>query len=222
MKTIEELIRLRSSCRAFLPQAVDRTQVTAILNAARWSPSGVNMQPWQVAVVTGDALDRLSAAMVAASEAGQRPNPDYDYYPQEWFEPYKERRRATGIGLYQALGIGRDDEGARREAWHNNYRFFGAPVGLLLFVDRRLGQGSWVDMGIFMQSLMLAATEQGLATCPQASLADYPDIVRSQLQIDSNLALLGGIALGHADPDAAANRFHPQRETVESFTRWYD
>jgi nitroreductase len=211
----------RNSTRAFLDRPVSDEQIRAILDAARWAPSGVNTQPWQVAVVRGAGKQKLADALIAARAAGTA-NPDYRYYPEQWFDPFKERRKQCGLALYQALEIRREDTDKQRAAWDNNYRFFGAPVGLLLFLDRRLGQGSWIDMGMFMQSIMLAAQEQGLATCPQASLADYPDVVRGQLGIEDKLALLGGIALGYADPDAAVNKYRTEREPVESFTRWYE
>ncbi|GAB4296114.1 MAG: nitroreductase [Thiohalomonadaceae bacterium] len=211
----------RSSIRAFLDQPVSEEQIRAILDAARWTPSGVNSQPWQVAVVRGETKQKLSDALIAAREAGAA-NPDYQYYPSEWIEPFKERRKRCGLAMYQALGIRREDTDKQKAAWNNNYRFFGAPVGLLLFLDRRLGQGAWIDMGMFMQSIMLAAQEQGLATCPQASLGEYPDVVRGVLGIDNHLALLGGIALGYADTEAAVNRYRTEREPVDAFTRWYE
>lgn len=211
----------RSSTRAFLDQPVSDEQIRAILDAARWSPSGVNIQPWQVAVVRGTTKQKLADALIAARAAGPA-NPDYQYYPAQWFDPFKERRKHCGLALYQALEIRREDTDKQKEAWNNNYRFFGAPAGLLLFLDRRLGQGAWIDMGMFMQSIMLAAQEQGLATCPQASLGEYPDVVRDLLGIDENMALLGGIALGYADPDAAVNRYRTEREPVDAFTRWYE
>lgn len=219
MDVITALTR-RSSTRAFLDRPVSDEQVRALLDAARWAPSGVNIQPWQVAVVRGATKQRLAEALIAARAAGA-PRPDYQYYPGEWFDPFKERRKRSGLALYQALEIRREDSDKQKEAWNNNYRFFGAPVGLLLFLDRRLGQGAWIDMGMFMQSIMLAAQSHGLATCPQASLGEYPDVVRNLLGIDDHLALLGGIALGHPDPDAAVNRYRTEREPVESFTRWY-
>jgi Nitroreductase len=211
----------RSSIRAFLDKPVSDEQVRTILDAARWAPSGVNIQPWQVAVVRGETKQKLADALIAAREAGAS-NPDYQYYPAQWFDPFKERRKRCGLAMYQALEIRREDTDRQKAAWNNNYRFFDAPVGLLLFLDRRLGQGAWIDMGMFMQSIMLAAQEQGLATCPQASLGEYPDVVRGLLGIDPELALLGGIALGYADPDAAVNRYRTEREPVDSFTRWYE
>lgn len=214
-------MKARKSTRAFLEREVEEKKVRLILDAARWAPSGVNTQPWQVAVVRGASKQRLSEALLAARESGKQ-DPDYQYYPQEWFEPYKSRRKATGLALYGALGIGREDSQARTESWNNNYRFFGAPVGLLVFLDRRLGQGSWVDIGMFLQNLMLAAESEGLATCPQASLAEYPNTVRHLLGIEEHMALVCGLSLGYADSAAAVNSYRTPREPVEAFTTWHD
>lgn len=217
-----DAMKKRQSTRAFLDREVPRETIHAILDAARWAPSGVNMQPWKVAVVQGRTKQRLGEAIIAAREAGEEENPDYRYYPEEWFEPYKGRRRETGMALYGALGIGRDDQRKRLDAWYNNYRFFGAPVGLLVFLDRRLGQGSWIDIGIFIQNILLAAEDAGLATCPQASLGEFPDIAREILGIEQQWALACGISLGYPDPDAAVNGYRTPREPVEHFTHWYE
>ncbi len=216
------IIRDRRSVRAFLDRPVPRETVERILEAARWAPSGVNTQPWEVCVVQGETRERISAAMLAARAAEQPPRPDYHYYPEEWVEPWLGRRRACGLALYGALGIGRRDKARRLEAWNANYRFFGAPVGLFFFMDRRLQQGSWLDMGMFIENVMLAARALGLGTCPQASLAEYPDIVRRELGIADDRLLLCGMALGHPDPEAAVNRYRTEREPVASFSRWYD
>lgn len=215
-------MQARKSTRAFLERDVEVEKIHAILDAARWAPSGVNMQPWRVAVVRGESKRRISEAIITAREAGQTESPDYQYYPTEWFEPYKSRRKATGLALYGALNIARDDKQRRLESWYDNYRFFGAPVGLLVFLDRRLSQGSWIDIGMFLQNLMLAAEAQGLATCPQASLAEYPGIVREILDIDEQMALACGLSLGYPDPQAAVNSYRIPREPVEAFTTWYD
>lgn len=218
---ILEAIEGRCSTRAFLDRDVSDETLRAILETARWSPSGGNMQPWRVAVVKGETKQQITDAIIAAREAKQPDNPDYNYYPQEWEEPYKGRRKACGLALYQALDIGRRDVERMTDAWYNNYRFFGAPVGMLFFVESQLAQGSWVDMGIFIQTIMLSARAHGIETCPQASMADYPDIVRDILKIDDNWSLLGGLSLGYGDPDAAANSYRTEREEVDSFTDWY-
>ena len=217
-----EAMRGRKSMRAYLDQPVTRATIESIFDAARWAPSGVNCQPWQVAVVTGTTKTRISEALLAARKARQPENPDYAYYPKDWQEPYKSRRKATGLALYQALNIGKDDAFARLKAWNGNYHFFGAPAGLLFFVDRALSQGAWVDMGMFIENVMLAARAHGLETCPQASLAEYPDIVRGILAIPATRALVCGMALGYADAGAPVNSYRTEREPVSAFTTWHD
>lgn len=221
METLDA-IRQRASTRAFLDKPVDRGLIETLLEAARWAPSGVNTQPWQVAVVTGQPKEKLSQALAAARAAGTPDHPDYAYYPAVWPEPYKSRRKACGLALYQSQGITLEDTQGRMTAWLNNYHFFGAPVGLLFFVDKSLATGSWVDMGLFIQNVMLAAVDRGLATCPQAAIAEYPDIVREILKVPADRALICGMSLGYADTDAPVNHYRTAREPVSAFTSWYD
>lgn len=217
-----DAMRGRRSTRAFLERPVARATIESILDAARWAPSGVNSQPWQVVVVQGRMKDRIGQALLAARQNGEPECPDYAYYPKEWVEPYKSRRKATGMALYAALEIRKDDSDARLRAWNNNYRFFGAPAGLLFFVDRALAQGAWVDMGMFIQNVMLAARAHGLETCPQASLAEYPDRVRGLLGMAGDRALICGMALGYADAAHPVNRYRTEREPVGAFTAWHE
>lgn len=219
---LAEAIRQRHSVRAYLERPVARATVQEVLNLARWAPSGVNMQPWQVAVVEGGSKQRISNAILAEQAAGNPPRMDYDYYPAEWFGAYRDRRKACGLALYEALGIDRGETEKQIAARNRNYLFFDAPVGLFFFLDRRLGQGAWIDMGLFLQNVMLAATAAGLATCPEASLAEYPDIVRCQLDVDENAIVVCGMALGYPDPDAPVNQYRTEREPVEGFVRWFD
>lgn len=212
----------RKSTRAFLDREVKQEQISRILDAARWAPSGANMQPWRVAVVRGTTKQQITEAIMSARGAGQQESPDYQYYPSEWFDPYKSRRIAAGTALYSALAIRRDDRQARTNAWNDNYRFFGAPISLLVFLDRRLGQGSWMDIGMFLQNIMLAAENEGLATCPQAALAEYPETVRRILGIEEHLALACGISLGYPDTTAAVNSYRTPREPVATFTSRFD
>lgn len=212
----------RASTRAFLDSPVDRDTVLAILDTARWAPSGVNTQPWQVEVVSGESRQRISEAILAQRDAGVAARPDYAYYPEQWREPYKARRKACGLALYGALQIGREERDKMVAAQNRNYRFFDAPVGLFFFMDRDMGQGSWIDMGMFIQSVMLAARAHGLESCPQASLAEYPDVVREQLGVGADKLLLCGLSLGHADTRAAVNRYRTERLAVDDFTRWHE
>ncbi|OOZ38855.1 nitroreductase [Solemya pervernicosa gill symbiont] len=217
-----DAIKQRSSTRAYLDQPVGRELITTLLDTARYAPSGVNIQPWQVAVVTGKTKRLLGERIIAARDSGATENPDYAYYPSEWREPYKQRRKATGLALYSALKISREDRDKQREAWYRNYRFFDAPVGLVYFIDSDLSQGAWIDMGLFLQSVMVAAQSLGLATCPQAALAEYPDIVRETLGYSSDKQVVCGMALGYADPDHPVNSYRTEREPVESFTQWFE
>lgn len=217
-----DAITSRWSCRAYLDQTVSKEHIRQILDTARWAPSGTNIQPWQVAVVTGETKQRITDALIQARDDRQAENPDYIYYPTEWREPYKSRRKHTGLALYGALGIKKADPDSAKKAWNNNYRFFGAPVGLLFFIDNDLNKGSWLDMGMFLQNIMLTATGLGLATCPQFSLAEYPDKVRRILGLPDNQLLMAGMSLGYADKGHPVNNYRLEREAVDNFTRWYD
>lgn len=220
--TVQDAIHQRHSTRAFLDKPVARETIEAILETARWAPSGVNTQPWQVCVLQGETKQRLGQAIIDARDSGQEANPDYQYYPREWVSPYKDRRKACGLALYQALAIGREDRDKQKAAWYRNYRFFDAPVGLLFLIDAQLEKGSWLDMGMFIQNVMIAAKGFGLDTCPQASLAEYPELVRQQLDLPVDLQVICGMALGYADPDHPINQYRLERLEVDEFTRWYD
>ena len=219
---ISTAIQQRRACRAFLDTPVNDAVIRQILDTARWAPSGVNTQPWKVAVVRGQRKQAITAALIAAKDSQQAAKPDYQYYPSKWDEPYKARRKDCGLSLYGALQISREDTEKQKQAWYNNYRFFGAPVGLFIFIDAELAQGSWLDLGMFIQNIMLAALDHGLSTCPQASLADYPDIIRQQLNWNETDKLACGISLGHADKEHPVNRYRLKREEVDTFTYWYD
>lgn len=220
MDVVDALV-LRKSVRAFTDQKVSKEQVTQLLNVARYAPSGVNTQPWSVAVLMGKAKQRVEKRMIAAAESGEKASTDYQYYPGEWREPYGSRRRECGLLMYSTLGIKREDTERQKEQWFANYRAFDAPVMLLFFIDRFLTEGSYMDCGMFLQSVMLAAMGQGLATCPQASLAEYPHIIRDELGYDESSVLLCGIALGYEDKSAIVNSYRTSREEVDSFTRFF-
>ncbi len=219
---ITEAIRDRISTRAYLDKPVSKETIVKILDTSRWSPSGTNTQPWKVAVVQGASKQAVTDALLEAQKNGIKPNPDYDYYPSEWFEPFKSRRFECGMVLYEALGIGREDKAKRIEAGLNNYHFFGAPVSLFFFMDKNMGKGSWVDMGMFLQSVMLTAREYGLGSCPQASTIDYPDQVRNIVDISDQYALICGLSLGYPDLDHVVNQYRTSRESVDSFTTWFE
>lgn len=214
-----EAIKGRHSTRAFLDKTVSFSLVEQILEAARFAPSGVNTQPWKVVVIGGTYIKKIGDAIVAARDSGLPEDPDYHYYPTEWHEPYKSRRKVCGLALYSSINISIEEKDKRKVAWYRNYYFFGAPVGLLFFVDRSLEKGSWVDMGMFIQNVMLAARGLGLETCPQASLAEYPNIVREIVCVSKDEALICGMALGFEDQKHPINHYRTDREPVASFTK---
>jgi nitroreductase len=213
----------RRSMRAFLPTAVPRETITDILDAARFSASGVNTQPWHVHVLTGKVKADLSKAILAAHDLPLHEEVDepYDYYPARWTSPYVERRRKVGWDLYGLLDIEKSDR-QRMHAQHGrNYCFFDAPVGLMFTVDRAMGSGSLLDYGMFLQSIMIAAKARGLDTCPQAAFNAYHKIISRQLRIDENQMLVCGMSLGFADPGQRENTLATDREPVESFTTFH-
>jgi nitroreductase len=215
-------IRRRGSTRAFLDRPVAPDRVRAVLDAARFAPSGSNIQPWQVHVVSGIVRDEICAAVRAAALQSPAGHPwPYQYYPATWREPYLARRRACGWGLYSLLGIKRGDREAGLAQELRNYEFFGAPVGLFFFIDDDLGPGSWLDYGMFLEAIMVAATAEGLATCPQAAWAPFHEIIRTRLAVPQSQMLICGMALGYAAPDAPVNRYRPARLAVEEFTTWH-
>lgn len=222
---VDAAITSRRSIRAFLPTPVPRETVEEILAVAARAPSGTNTQPWKVTVLTGDAKARLSAAIRSAyDDPAQRAAhaEEYAYYPTEWVSPYIDRRRKVGWDLYGLLDIAKTDK-ARMHAQHGrNYDFFDAPVGLIFTIDRVMQQGSWLDYGMFLQSLMVAARARGLDTCPQAAFTQWHRIIAGQLGLPEGEMVVCGMSLGHADPDAVENTLVTEREPVAGFTRFVE
>jgi nitroreductase len=218
---VSDALKARKSVRAFTDQDVSEEQVRQILDVARCAPSGVNTQPWEVAVLKGDAKVSLQTKIEAAFRDGEKSSQEYNYYPPEWKTPFAERRKECGLLMFSALDIKREDKDKRQNQWAANYRSFDAPVMMLFFMDSIMDKGSYMDYGMFLQSIMLAAVEQGLATCPQASLGEYPAIVKSELGIDDSKTLLCGLALGYEDTSHAVNSYRTPRVEVDSFTQFY-
>ncbi len=219
--SVDDAITSRQSARRFLDKPVTREQIAHLLDVARFAPSGTNTQPWKVYVVVGAAKQALSDEILADYWAnGESPDREYDYYPTEWFEPYLGRRRTCGWGLYGALGITREMKAEMNAQRARNYLFFDAPVGMIFGIDRRLNVGSWMDLGMFLQNIMIAARGHGMHTCAQASFANYPNIVRKHLNVPDEEIVVCGMALGYRDPDAAENVWRTERDPVESFTSW--
>jgi len=216
-----EALEQRKSTRAFVDKDVEPDKIAQILDAARHAPSGVNTQPWQVAVVTGKAKIKLQKMLEDRLRAGNKAQADYLYYPTEWKEPYKSRRKECGLLMYKTLEISREDKQRQTDQWAANFRAFDAPVMLLFFMQGEMQAGSYLDYGMFLQSIMLAAVEQGLATCPQASLADYPEIIKAELGYPVDTVLLCGMALGYEDKQEKINSYRTSRVDVDSFTQYF-
>lgn len=216
-----DALKKRKSTRAFLDKAVSEEKIFKILDAARHAPSGTNTQPWQVAVVSGEQKRRLQQLMENAFRNQGKGEMDYQYYPLDWQEPYKGRRKACGLQLYSTLRITRADKDKQIEQWAANYRAFDAPVMLFFFLDKVMEKGSFVDYGMFLQSIMLAAVEEGLATCPQAALGEYPKIVKQALGYPEDCVLICGMALGYEDTEALVNSYRTPREEVSTFTKFF-
>jgi nitroreductase len=219
---VSEALNTRKSTRAFLPKPVDKAIIDRILSAARHAPSGTNTQPWQVAVVTGDTKQQLCQELETAFRNQVDRKMDYHYYPEDWVDPYKSRRKACGLQMYSTLKITREDKQRQLDQWAANYRAFDAPVMLLFFMDGIMQTGSFLDYGLFLQSVMLMAVEEGLATCPQAALGEYPAIVKAKLGYPDDSILMCGMALGYEDKEALVNSYRTPREEVETFTRYFD
>ena len=222
---VDQAITSRRSIRAYLPTPVPRETIEEILAVASRAPSGTNTQPWKVHVLTGAARQRLSARICAAhDDPAQRSQhtEEYAYYPTEWRSPYVDRRRKVGWDLYSLLGIAKTDK-ARMHAQHaRNYSFFDAPVGLIFTIDRVMQQGSWLDYGMFLQSIMVAARARGLDTCPQAAFTQFHRLISEELQLPAEEMVVCGMALGHADPKAIENTLVTEREPVAGFARFLE
>lgn len=219
--SVEHALLTRRSVRAFLPKDVPGDLVKRILELAKRSPSGGNVQPWKVHVVRGSTKSALEADLTRIAQDVASQDPEYNYYPLKWREPYSSRRREIGEALYGALGIGRRDVRARRHQHLKNFSFFGAPVGIFFCTDRQLSCGSWIDMGMFMQSIMLSARSLGLDTCPQAAFTSYHQVVRNHLNLPEEEILLCGMALGYEDKSASANQVRSTRVPLEQFATFH-
>ena len=215
---VDEAIVSRRSVRAFLPTPVPDETVKDILRVASRAPSGTNMQPWKVYVVTGERKAALSRAIL---DSGIRPEKiewdEYRYYPDQFFEPYLTRRRTVGFALYSLLGIGRREVERMRAQHDRNFTFFDAPVGMIFTIDRRLNIGSWLDYGMFLENIMIAARARGLHTCPQAAFAPYHRQIRPLLGIPEEEMVVCGMALGHEDESKPENALRSERVPVEEF-----
>ncbi len=215
---VDEAITSRRSVRAFLPDPIDDAVIRDILEVASRAPSGTNMQPWKVYVTKGEKKAAIGRAILESGIRAEKIAWDeYKYYPDKFFEPYYTRRRAVGFALYDALGIPKRDVNQMRAQHDRNFIFFDAPVGMIFTIDRRLNQGSWVDHGMLLQSIMIAARGRGLHTCPQAAFAPYHKQIRPILDIPDEEIVVCGMALGYEDTSKPENNFRTERAPLEEW-----
>jgi nitroreductase len=216
---VDDAIRSRKSVRAFLPTPIARSTVEELLTVASRSASGSNIQPWRIRVIAGETKNRLTASILdAVARDGFEPyQREWNYYPVNWREPFLGRRRKIGWDMYSLLGVAKGDFEGTQAARLRNYEFFGAPVGMIFTLDEDLEIGSWLDLGIFLDAVMIAARGRGLHTCPQAAFADFHRIIRPQLNIPENQIIVCGMALGHIDPDAPVNALVTERAPIADF-----
>lgn len=219
--TVDRAIATRRSLRRFKPDLPPPDLVAHILRVAARAPSGTNMQPWHVHVVTGAARDRLCEAVLAAHDAPEGHDQPYPYYPERFFEPYLGRRRKVGWDLYGLLGIGKGDTARMHAQTGRNFLFFNAPVGLIFTIDARLAIGSWLDHGMFLQTVMIAARGHGLDTCPQAAFARFHRAIRAVLPLAETDRVVCGMALGYADMTAPENTLVTDRAPLSDIATFH-
>lgn len=219
---VDEAITSRRSVRAYLPKPVPMEIVEHILQVSARAPSGTNTQPWKVRALTGEARDKLcEAAVYAHTHEADKYDYSYQYYPHEFPEPYISRRRKVGWDLYGLLDIKKGDREKIQKQHSRNFRFFDAPVGLIFTIDKLLKQGSWLDYGMYLENVMIAARGQGLDTCPQAAWVQFHAVVIDVLEIPENEEVVCGMALGYADESAIENTLITEREPVSGFAEFH-
>ena len=225
LNPVDAAIRSRRSIRQFLPREVPTSTIRQILETASRAPSGTNTQPWKVYVLRGTAKDELSRRILAAyndPEEAAKHKQEYAYYPTKWESPYIERRRKVGWDLYGLLGIQKGEKDKMHAQHARNYQFFDAPVGLMFAIGRVLETGSWLDYGMFLENIMVAARGHGLDTCPQAAFTPFHRIIREFVEMPESETFVCGMSLGYADETAIENTLVTDREPVDSWTTFLD
>ncbi len=220
---VSEAIKSRFSVRAYLDKKVDREVIYKLLDVARFSPSGHNIQPWEVMVLTGKSKDNLSNKLIEDVKSKRERVYDYEYAIKNMPAYINKRRKACNAKIFTHKHIDpKKDKEALNEHILENFRFFNAPVELLILMDKNLGDGAYIDIGMFAQSIMLAALDFGLATCAQASISAYADTIHRELDIPQNKIVLFGLSLGYPDTENYINKLRMDREEVENFTKFLD
>ena len=216
---IEEVVRSRYSCRKYLPEPVPRPTIEKILDLAQQTPSWCNCQPWQVVLVSGEAIERFRDRLYAHAAQGKPAKPDFPF-PPRYEGIYRERRKVCGVQLYEALGIGREDKASAAQQSLENFRFFGAPHVALITTDEELGVYGAVDCGLYVANFMLAAQNLGVASIAQAALASYPDFIRGHFGLSEYRKMVCGISFGYADEGHAINSYRTGRSAIANAVTW--
>ena len=218
MKVIEAL-KTRKSIRKFKDKAIEKDTLKELFEAAKWTASSKNTQPWKVAVVSGQKKIDLMQKLLQEVENAEKPRMEYDYDGGKLEGEMKQRAIECGQALYGALNIGRDDKEKRIEQWKQNYISFDSPTVIFIFKNKDAGLSGYIDCGMLIQSIMLVATDLGLATCSQASLGQYPDIVKKEVGFDE-YTLVCGMAIGYEDTQAPVNNYRTARQEVSDFVKF--
>jgi len=208
---VADAVRKRLSCRAFRPDPVAKATVERLIATAAWAPSGGNLQPWRVYALAGEKLAEFKQLILSSPMEA----PEYAVYPANLWEPFRTRRFVCGEDLYASIGIPREDRPARLNQLARNRLFFDAPVGLFFCIDRQLGPPQWSDLGMYMQTLMLLAVDEGLATCPQEYWANYPKTIARFVGLSDDHMVFSGMALGYADETHPINQWRTRRDPPE-------
>ena len=221
---VKEAFISRRSVRRFLPDPIPKDKIKNILECSAFAPSGHNIQPWHVYVVEGKKKEAITNSILESIENGSAKNfkQEFDYYPTEWFEPFISRRRAVGFELYKLLNIKRDDFEARDKQMQENFHFFGAPLGMFITMDIRLAEGTFIDLGMFIQSILVGARGEGLHTCGQVAFTKFHTILSKELEFDENEMLVCGVSMGYEDEDAPENKLRVEKLKHDQFSTFID
>lgn len=215
---VAEALRTRITCRAFLPDPVPEATLRRLLDLAKQAPSGGNLQPWRLYALAGEPLAALKADVAQEMETAPMGHPpEYDVYPPKLHDPYRARRSKCGEDLYASIGVAREDKAGRLAQFRRNFAFFDAPTALFVYIDRAMGPPQWSDVGMFLQSFMLAARAEGLHTCPQEAWAMWSALVARHLSPSDDLMLFCGVGIGWMDEAAPINALRTEREAVDGF-----
>ena len=207
----------RHSVRGYLPTPVDDALLAHVIRQARWSPSGANLQPGSLVQVRGGMRQGLSDELITAWRQGLQEVEDYDYFPKPMPMTLRKRQVSAAQALYGSLGVARDDREGRDAQFERNFRFFDAPVALIVTLDHDFGAGGYMDLGMTLYGLMLAAHAQGLATCAIGALAMFPNLIRRHLSLSDESKIVCGMALGYADPHAVVNQTRTARSALSEY-----